>query len=142
MTESGLWGVMRDRLRGGGRRLTRIESTVGEGLPDVNYCINGEEGWVELKVVKLWPKRPLTPLRVPHYSPVQRLWHREQKLAGGRIFVLLRVDETAEFFLFDGGWAAEGLGLVPRHKMLENALVYSRSTFPTEALLKHFTFPL
>ena len=30
----------------------RVENSLGQGTPDVNYAIHGVQGWVELKVIK------------------------------------------------------------------------------------------
>lgn len=30
-------------------RLNRIENIYGDGTPDANYCIEGSEGWIEIK---------------------------------------------------------------------------------------------
>ena len=35
--------------RGNTARWMRVENVLLPGVPDVNYCINGAEGWLELK---------------------------------------------------------------------------------------------
>lgn len=86
----------------------RIENAVSIGVPDVNY----KDGWIELKYAASWPRRDKTPLRLPHFTPQQRVWLRRRWRLGGRAFLLLRVVD--EFMLFDGGFAADYVGLVER----------------------------
>lgn len=48
--EAKLWSYIEKRLKGAGVHLTRVEShSTAVGVPDVNYCIDGTEGWLELK---------------------------------------------------------------------------------------------
>ena len=49
-----------------------VEAGGAPGIPDVAHAL----GWMELKVVKAWPVRPDTPLRVPHFTAQQREWIR------------------------------------------------------------------
>jgi hypothetical protein len=36
-------------MRFGMDRWDRIENGVGVGMPDINYCLSGIEGWIEMK---------------------------------------------------------------------------------------------
>lgn len=108
--ESGFWAEIKRAL--GSRPLhdlVRVENgTCGPGTPDLNYCIDGIEGWIELKKVEL-PKRDSTVVKVDHFVGEQRAWLMRRATAGGRVWVLLRAgDET---FLFSGGHAARNLGV-------------------------------
>lgn len=103
------------------------------GMPDVNYCIDGEEGWIELKSVDNWPKRPDTPIRLPHYTVEQRAWQRQRGEAGGKVFILLRVER--EYMLFDWPWAIRRLGMANKEDLIKNAIVYSKGKFPTKDLV-------
>ena len=53
-SEASLWDVLRPLLQPYGR-VDRVENALGEGMPDVNYCLRwrgnsaAQEGWVELK---------------------------------------------------------------------------------------------
>ena len=49
-SEANLWGRVRKGLAPFGH-LQRVECgmTVGPGVPDVNFCFGGMEGWMELK---------------------------------------------------------------------------------------------
>jgi len=86
----------------------RIENSCSEGVPDVEFCINGVSGWIELKRLHRGPVRPDTVLKVDHFSGGQRAWLMRRATCRGRCFVLLRVDQ--ETFLFSGGHAAAHLG--------------------------------
>lgn len=59
----------------------RIENSVGTGQGDVNYCVDGSEGWLELKV---WPREIL---------PTQVNWSTLRLRAGGTIWVMVQVKD-------------------------------------------------
>lgn len=80
-----------------------IENSAYPGTPDVNYV----EGWLELKWVDRWPARGGI-LRLPHFTPQQRIWLRRRNLMGGKAHVLLWVEEN--LILLNGIVAAEYLG--------------------------------
>lgn len=65
-------------------RFQRIENGLGAGMPDVNYCIMGVEGWIEIKQPDE-PKRPTTPLLHSQHqvSVEQANWLLAQAQAGG-----------------------------------------------------------
>jgi hypothetical protein len=110
--ESQMWSSFQKVFKAFGD-LVRIENAVAAGTPDVNYCFHGCEGWIEFKEVAEWPPNG-GPLRVPHFTPRQRLWLRRRRRAGGRAWLLLRVRATSEWLLFDGAVAAELLGTSAR----------------------------
>jgi hypothetical protein len=82
------------------------------GTPDVNYA----DGWIELKAVDAWPVREDTPLRVPHYTNQQRVWHVRRSKVAGRVHLLITVG--SEWLLFSGRVAAKVLGHTTRNQML------------------------
>lgn len=86
----------------------RVENSVGDGTPDINYS----GGWIESKMVD-FPKRTDTILRVPHYTPQQRAWHVRRIRAGGVLHVIVQ-DKTSstETLVFDGLEAATALGSI------------------------------
>jgi hypothetical protein len=137
--ESSLWKMMKKSLAGPGRDLVRVENPIAPGTPDVNYSINGTDGWVELKEIDRWPKRPGTPVRIPHYTPQQRLWIRRRVLAGGRAFVLLRVNESMTYLLLPGAWAWKNLGKVPREELERAACCRWRGEFDAEWMIQRLT---
>jgi hypothetical protein len=109
VSEANFWQLIRKNVPG---HLVRIENHAGTGQPDVNYCIAGVEGWIELKYLEAFPKRQDTMVRIPHFEPEQRIWLTQRKNAGGRVFLFVRVDGIAGgFFLFDGKEAARHIGV-------------------------------
>lgn len=103
-------------LRKRGLDPVSIENAVSAGTPDLNFV----GGWVELKCLKAWPKRPTTPLRCEHFTQQQRRWLCRRARAGGAVFVLLKVGR--EWYLFDGETASDHLGRSTREELFEIAL--------------------
>lgn len=84
----------------------RVENTVGHGTPDINYL----HGWIEDKQIA-FPKRPTTIVKLEHYTPQQRAWHRKRRQAGGLCFVALEDSDSGTFYLLDAFKAAAHLGV-------------------------------
>lgn len=95
MRESDLWKYVRDGLRGK-CHLTRIESSAGNGVPDVSIGIPGKNVWVELKYIESWPKRPTTKVKLP-LRPEQKWWIKARGEMSGNVWVLCRIQD--DFFL-------------------------------------------
>jgi hypothetical protein len=109
----------------------RVENMVGTGMPDVNYCIEGVEGWIELKQTQGWPRFSHKPLVLDHYTPQQRLWHRRRTSAGGRVYVMLQIVRPCTYVLLPARWSAEHLGLDATQADIEvAALIHSLNQFP------------
>lgn len=70
--------------------------STGRGVPDLNYCIDGTEGWIELKDVKRGWK--------PIFQAEQIGWMERRVRNGGKVFVAVRVriDRDA-LYIFPGG---------------------------------------
>lgn len=99
------------------RKLDAIPVENGDtkpGTPDVEYI----GGWLELKQVPR-PKRETTPIRVPHYTKQQRVWHRRRWFKGGAVFVLIRIGK--DWMLIDGDVASKVLGKLPFNELAEQA---------------------
>ena len=75
------------------------------GTPDVNFV----HGWVELKKLPSWPKRATTPVRLPHFTPQQRVWHQRRWKAGGAVWMLLQVER--DWLLFEGHKSKKSYGI-------------------------------
>jgi hypothetical protein len=56
---------------------SRIENSVGVGMPDLHGCWKGKELWFELKIHGGAPTRPS-----------QNVWHLRRKRAGGKSYRL------------------------------------------------------
>jgi len=92
----------------------RIESGgTGLGIPDLNYAVDGSEGWLELKQIVSGLKIGMRPMQVA--------WIERRIRHGGRVLIMVRKGD--EVWLFDGSEARElflhGLRIADR------ALVYS-----------------
>lgn len=93
-----------------------VENTVGVGTPDVQYI----GGWIEMKWLRAWPKRPETPVRLDHpLLPSQKVWIKRRVRAGGTVWVMLR--SRREWLLFDGMVAREHLGAATRAELSQLA---------------------
>lgn len=123
--ERDLWHALRDAVSPHGH-IERIENMVGNGMPDVTFCIlPGIEGFIELKWAPRWPKDPTVILKLKHFTPQQRIWLRQRTRAGGRCYVLLQVGDDR--ILLTGEWAQRHLGLdATKADITANALFGSR----------------
>ena len=85
MTEKRLWDTLKDGLDHAGH-LDRIEShATSQGRPDVNYCIEGCMGDIELKIYDR--KKGGFVLRAN-----QNAWMQNRTRHSGRCFILARHD--------------------------------------------------
>lgn len=121
--EAAMWKRLRPFLLGARLDPVRVENPIHPGTPDVNLC-NGI--WVELKSIAGWPVRDTTNVRIPHYTPQQRVWlYRRWKFAPGSTFLLLEVRAAQQWLLFDGDVAAKVVGRAPavRHRTSARAVL-------------------
>ncbi|MCK5020802.1 MAG: hypothetical protein KAS32_27520 [Candidatus Peribacteraceae bacterium] len=75
-----------------------VENSAYPGTPDVSYI----GGWIELKYAKTWPVRKDTALRLPHFTPQQRVWLTEHWVSGGAAWLCVEVSKTRDWLVFDG----------------------------------------
>jgi hypothetical protein len=70
----------------------RIEDACQAGIPDINFCWQGIEFWVEAKQAEESdiPKRNTTLFKLG-LQPEQALWLENRRCAGGRAYVLAKV---------------------------------------------------
>ena len=103
MKEADLWRWFRDELTStyAGIDIQRVESgSTSEGIPDVNYCLRGVEGWLELKVGTITKRDPhLVTLGL---RPAQAFWLARRARAGGRASILAAIPPTEP--LLTGRW--------------------------------------
>ncbi len=107
----------------------RVENPCLPGTPDVNYVW----GWIELKQVDNWPVNSHIPLRVPHFTPQQRIWLERRVRRGGKAHVLIQV--AREYILLSGDVAAIMLGESTRQELIESAVFHVTAKELPEALL-------
>lgn len=107
MSEKTLWNRLRAEIQRQklGGRWQRVENGVATGMPDVNFCINGLEGWIELK----HGKKPIKGDTIVFKSQrgmeqAQVNWHFDQHRNGGVSWILIQLDKA--FFAVKGADAA------------------------------------
>lgn len=106
--EASLWqrcrtGIKHLRKCGHDLHFCRIENDAGEGNPDVEGVINGDQCWIELKS-NARPKRASTAIR-SRTRESQSIWHKARTEAGSRIhWVLIQVGHAhdAKLYLIKG----------------------------------------
>lgn len=107
-SESAMWKKLRPILIEAKLDPVRVENPIHPGTPDVNIC---DGRWIELKCIPKWPARASTRVRIPHYTPQQRVWlYRRWKAAPGSTLLLLEVRSDQQWLLFDGDVAAKIVG--------------------------------
>ena len=112
MNEAGVWQTLRKGMMGTGWHVTRIESSAGNGVPDVSFGIPSKNGWVELKYIAEWPKRITTLIKLP-LRPEQKHWIKARGELSGDVWVFIRIENT--FYLLTwqqatdacNGWTKE-----------------------------------
>lgn len=137
--ESSLWqrclnGIKHLRKCGHAAHFCRLENSAGEGNPDVEGVLNGDQCWIELKSNDR-PKRPMTPVRSKTRES-QSIWHRERTEAGSRIhWVLIQVGEAhaAKLYLIPGSFYDE---IIVPEDDLERLSVIAPETPVAEVLLR------
>lgn len=70
----------------------RVENTVNDGTPDVDWCIAGVAGKIELKFAQDHPVRTATPVLGSAQKGLRRsqvIWNAKRAAAGGRVFLAI-----------------------------------------------------
>lgn len=119
MAESTDYKTFKKNVPIGHDRIDRVENGVGTGIPDINYCIFGKEGWIEQKS-PVEPKRSSTPLFGSNHkvSQDQKNWFLRQRQALGRSYFLICTDKR--WMLVSGDYA-ETLNYMTVNELLEVA---------------------
>lgn len=86
--EDNLWQSTRPRLQGAGFFCQRIETSTGDGVPDV-WVGKGEFGtWLENKAAPAWPARTTSKIFGAHgLRPAQVVWLLAAAQRGCRAFI-------------------------------------------------------
>lgn len=119
MSEHSLWTTTRKALAPYGL-LARIENRVGDGTPDVLYCLQGHTGLMELKHLPSWPKRQATPVHIAHLTLEQVLWLESWRDAGGAAWLLLQAGR--EYLLL----TPEAARMIYERRLTPEALRHAR----------------
>lgn len=127
-SESLMWRKVRPVLFAAKLDPVRVENPIHPGTPDVNLC---DGRWIELKTIAGWPARVDSPVRIPHYTPQQRVWlYRRWKYVPGSTLLLLEVRAARQWLLFDGDVAAR----IVARTTSEDHLAKARGVFSEDAL--------
>jgi hypothetical protein len=78
-TDGGVCSLLKDHIQGDWQRIEL--GAVGLGVPDLNFCIDGVEGWLEAKT---------TDTHRVVFRPFQAAWAARRSRAGGRVLVVTR----------------------------------------------------
>lgn len=100
--ESSVYDRLKERITMPPDRFERVENGLGAGMPDVNYCIVGAEGWIEIKA-PVEPARPQTALfgASNHNVTVEQCnWLLKQSQAGGTGWLFIATEQR--LMLIDG----------------------------------------
>lgn len=106
--ESGLWTWIKAGLPDYAHA-SRIENMVSKSMPDIEFCLNRTQVWIESKVLKGVAKSGRTATLV--FQNGQREWAAARWAAGGLSFILIGVpvvgasERIGEVLLIPGGWA-------------------------------------
>ena len=95
MTEKRSYAMLREKIFANSLdRVDRIENELVTGMFDVNYCIDGTEGWIEIKSPEE-PKRQTTKLFGSNHklSQDQKNWCLRELQAGGLAWVLISTEQ-------------------------------------------------
>ena len=107
------------------------ENTAAWGVPgDVAFAARGVQGWIELKTIKAWPKRPDTPVKVKHFTPQQRVWlHKSGQMGGSpRLFL---VERSAGIGFWFNHWRAQDVGQLTKSQLYATCLRVWAGIHPT-----------
>lgn len=93
--EGDLYRALRARILRPEDRFERVENGLVDGMPDVNYCLSGVEGWIELKAPKLPALGASRLLGASEpLKPDQANWFLRQTRARGRCTLFVATSTT------------------------------------------------
>jgi hypothetical protein len=98
MNEQGVWNTLKRGMATSGWHATRVESSSGNGYPDLSVGLPRVSGFIELKYREEWPKRQSTKVKL-ELRPEQKLWFRERGNLSGNVWAFVRISD--HFFLVD-----------------------------------------
>lgn len=98
--ERNLYKKVKEGLNKLGVWLGRLEDINMMGLPDTLYTLDNipGAGFIEFKYKADFPKKHATPVRLDHFTPVQRAWFQMHGPRIQRVFLLLQISDS--HFLF------------------------------------------
>jgi hypothetical protein len=120
MAESNDYKVLKANLPKGRDRLDRVENVVVNGMPDINFCSEGVECWIEQKSPKE-PVRKTTKLFGSNHkvSQDQMNWFMRQTKAEGNAYFLIVTDKR---WMLIGGEHADRINEMTVEQLMAVAL--------------------
>lgn len=106
-----------------------VENALGSGTPDV-YCTLG---WIELKSLREWPVREKSPVRLPHFTAMQKHWLSKECACGGKAWLLIKI---AREWVLIHGTKVDTVGAVPRDALLALSARHWNKTPSKEELVE------
>lgn len=102
-SESSLWDYIRGAIGHRGH-FTRIEFNPEAGVPDVDFCIKGSDGKIELKHAHAAPARSTSKVFGEHGLRTSQItWIFTRRRHGGNVWILAQVGRS--FYLVCGDYA-------------------------------------
>lgn len=135
VNESDLWKYIKTGMIGKWHA-SRIESSAGNGIPDISFGVQGKNGWIELKYIREWPKRQDTKVKLP-LRPEQKHWIKNRGQVSGDVWVLCRIHN--EFFLLDYRLAMLAVEGWTKQEWIMNSVLHWRITITFETLAEMLT---
>jgi len=105
--EQKLWLRLRPHFPSG-CHVTRIENTTCSGVPDVNFCLDGIEYWLELKIVTE---------RGAVLRKFQYAWGKQRILRQGRVYII-GYDSKEQIYYLQNMLFASVCSVVDREHLL------------------------
>lgn len=94
---------------GCGGHVSQVEAAASAaGIPDLDYCVGGNEGHIELKYGHK--------NKMPELRPSQVRWFKKRVGAGGSPFFLCLNNDTDEVYYIEGIRAENLAGSLPIHE--------------------------
>jgi Holliday junction resolvase len=120
MTEKTFSTWLVKHLRTNGWDVQRIETSTGNGVPDVNCCKNGEELWLELKCLDTVE---------PILRPMQYAWMLRRVKAGGTCVIINMHKRSGNIYVTYFCKDLEIKKLATGIKILGGGTKYTKETF-------------
>lgn len=114
---------------------SRVEPPPSPGIPDLNFCISGVEGWIELKVLR----KGRFPFAERFLRTSQKRWIRIRHRNRGRVFVLAKDGDY--MVIWRGIDAVRMTASTSREDAIATAIARLRA-YRSETLTQHLKYIL
>lgn len=90
------------------------------GIPDLSYGAKKVNGWIELKHIPTWGAREKGWAKPRHFTDLQVNWLLSRGRAGGRCFVMVKVD--SDIFILGAERALDVKNGMNKQTYIENSI--------------------